>query len=141
STQVNGGIGARTFTAGTDEMTTCKGDSGGPVIADLGDGPVMVAMTMAQSDCSITVPRLRTDLYATSFIHAFIDREEGACQADGTCQMTCPRTADPDCDASGCAWDGACAEACPTRDWDCPLGTLVGNECAADGECENGGRC
>src|SRR5690606_3331064 len=30
STQVNGGIGARTFTAGTDEMTTCKGDSGGP---------------------------------------------------------------------------------------------------------------
>jgi V8-like Glu-specific endopeptidase len=135
-------VTSRTILAGTAAATTCKGDSGAPVFADLGAGLVMVAMTEAHGDCNASVPRLRTDVYADTFINAFVDREEGACKADGTCTTVGCRTADPDCDATGCSWDGAeCATDCPTRDWDCDLGTFVGDACEADGECENGGGC
>lgn len=138
-------VGPRNISVGNAEATTCKGDSGGPVFADLGAGEVLIAMTELQGDCSANVTRIRVDLYAAEFIHAFIDREEGPCRFDGTeCVMDGCRTPDPDCDASGCAWEGeggACVEDCPTRDWDCPLGTFVGDACELSGECENGGRC
>jgi MYXO-CTERM domain-containing protein len=123
--------------AGTADATTCAGDGGAPVFLD----DVVIAMTEQQGDCDANVGRLRLDPYAAAFVHAYVDRFEGACAVDDACTTDGCRTADPDCDESGCAWDGACVEACPTRDWDCALGTFVGDACEADGECEEGGRC
>jgi hypothetical protein len=114
----------RTVVAGIDDETTCIGDAGGGVFADFGDGPVLIAVTARSvpARCSGNHPRLRVDRYLADFIEAF------ACRA-------------PDADCDPCSWDGECVEQCPTRDWDCELGTFVGEACAQSGECEEGGRC
>jgi len=129
--------------AGTDDLTTCAGDSGAPGFLDAATDPVMAVMTARQSGCTKTVQRTRLDLYTESFLYPFIDRTSGACPLDGTCTTTGCRSPDPDCDP--CLWQGGgeadCEEECPTRDWDCPFGSDTGAECTKDGDCEHGGRC
>lgn len=130
--------------AGTTDITTCADDSGGGVYASFnGEDEVLVAVTGSQQGgCSATVQRLRVDTYA-NFIVPYVDYYSGACPHDDadTCSTEGCRTPDPDCPESSCNWGNECDEDCPTRDWDCPLGKFIGDECAASGECEEGGRC
>lgn len=130
--------------AGTPDKTSCAADSGGPGFVDAGDGPVQVSVTEARRSCDEGVPRTRVDVYAQSFLFPFIDRYSGPCKLDGTCVTDGCRSPDPDC-GDGCAWEGGgqadCVEDCPTRDWDCPLGSFVGEACDRNGDCEEGGHC
>lgn len=126
--------------AGTNQVTTCRGDSGGPVFMDLGNGLEVVAVTSRHTRCFDSIIRTRVDVFAEDFIFPYVDRFGPTCGLDGsTCETTCPRTPDPDCDP--CAWNDVCEENCPTRDLDCDLGVFPGSACAASGECELGGRC
>jgi MYXO-CTERM domain-containing protein len=136
-------VGERHVFAGTDDLTTCAGDSGGPGFLDGATDPVMAVMTARQGGCTKAVQRTRLDLYTESFLFPFIDRYSGACVLDGDCVTAGCRSPDPDCDP--CLWQGGgaadCTEDCPTRDWDCELGSFVGEACGRDGDCEEGGRC
>lgn len=129
--------------AGTDDLTTCPGDSGAPGFLNADTDPVMAVMTVRQPGCTKAVQRTRLDLYTESFLYPFIDRFSGACAVDGACVTEGCRSPDPDCDP--CLWQGGgeadCQEECPTRDWDCPFGSDTGAECGKDGDCEHGGRC
>lgn len=129
--------------AGTDDLTTCAGDSGAPGFLNADSDPVLAVVTGRQSECTKTVRRTRIDLYTESFLYPFIDRYSGPCAAGDTCTTTDCRSPDPDCDP--CLWQGGgeadCEEDCPTRDWDCPLGADTGAACTKDGDCEHGGRC
>jgi hypothetical protein len=127
--------------AGTNQLTTCRGDSGGPVFMNLGNGGLeVVAVTSRHTRCFESIIRTRVDVYADEFIFPYIDRFGATCGLDGsTCETTCPRTPDPDCDP--CAWNEVCEEICPTRDLDCDIGVFPGLACAQSGECERGGAC
>jgi len=133
--------------AGEDDLTTCAGDSGGPGFLDGDTDPVMAVMTARQTECSKTVQRIRLDLYTESFLYPFIDNYSGNCPLDGNCTTMDCRTPDRDClPENKCLWQATgdpedCEEDCPTRDWDCPIGSDTGEECAKDGDCEHGGRC
>jgi MYXO-CTERM domain-containing protein len=118
---------------GTEEANTCKGDSGGPTFADLGDGEVQIGVTSRSRGCEPNSVKIRVDVFA-DFIWEFVDRFEGPCALDGTCETSCPRSPDPDCDP--CLREGTCATGCPEADWDCPLGNLVGEACGEAAECE-----
>jgi uncharacterized protein (TIGR03382 family) len=124
---------------GDDTTSNCAGDSGGPVLDMAGD---VIAVSRRQNSCSQTVSMTRTDRNTADFIFPYIDQKTGPCRAgDGTCETVDCRTPDPDCPDNGCLWGNTCVEDCPTRDWDCPIGSFPGQECAIDGECEQGGRC
>lgn len=131
--------------AGTDEITTCVGDSGGPVFFQTGSGVTpddfeQIAFTVRQfSQCADSIQRLRIDHYGPDFIFRFIDRFTGNCPIDGTCTTSGCRSPDPDCDE--CEWGNSCKEECPTRDWDCPVGKFVAEDCTQSGECEEFGTC
>jgi hypothetical protein len=130
---------------GAEGATTCDGDDGGPVLYDFedGDGPVLIAVSGpigdSTAECSTSTVRTRVDPHVSVFIHAYIDRYEGACPVDGACVETGCRSPDPDCDP--CRWDGTCVEDCPVRDFDCALGAFAGEACVKDGDCERGGGC
>jgi hypothetical protein len=139
-------VGDGYLLAGSEELTTCAGDSGGPGFLDADSNPVLAVMTARQTECSSSVQRIRLDRYTESFLYPFIDNYSGDCPLDGECTTTGCRTPDRDCPENKCLWQGRgdaadCAEDCPTRDWDCELGAFVGQACAEDGECEEGGRC
>ncbi len=127
--------------AGTGAATTCRGDTGAPAFMDLGAGPVVVAITTSQrNSCAAAVPRTRVDVFAATFINPYLDRFGATCGLDAVCETSgCPRSDDPDCDP--CSWNETCEEACPTRDWDCPLGSFVGDACVDSGDCEESGHC
>ncbi|HUH02874.1 MAG TPA: trypsin-like serine protease, partial [Kofleriaceae bacterium] len=127
--------------AGTNQATTCRGDSGGPVFMDLGNGGLeVVAVTSRHIRCFDSIIRTRVDVFADGFIFPYVDRFGATCGLDGsTCETTCPRTPDPDCDP--CAWNDVCEEDCPTRDLDCAIGVFPGLDCTKSGDCELGGRC
>jgi len=130
------------LTAGTAEKTSCRGDSGGPVYMYYADSPVQVAVNGGHRGCFASVERLRVDRYVTDFIYPFVDRYGATCGADDNCETSCPRTPDPDCDP--CAWTGDpddCEEDCPHRDWDCDIGSMLGDACEDSGDCEEHGRC
>jgi len=137
--------------AGTAERTTCIGDTGGPAFMKLAENPdpVQISVNSGHRGCFSGIERSRVDLYIDNFIYAFVDQYDAQCGTDGlccvtegTCGATECRTPDPDCDP--CAWSGettGCEEECPTRDWDCELGSMPGELCVKDGDCEKGGRC
>ena len=118
---------------GTADANTCKGDSGGPTFADLGDGEVQIGVTSRSRSCEPNSVKILVDVF-TDVIWGFVDRFEGPCAFDGACTQDCPRSPDPDCDP--CLRDGTCATDCAETDWDCPLGKLVGESCGEDAECE-----
>ena len=127
------------FTADVAKQT-CLGDSGAPAFMNFGSGPVMVAITARWGSCFGNVQRTRIDVHLNDFIYPYLDRFGDTCGLDGTtCETSCPRTPDPDCD--DCSWNDVCEEECPTRDWDCELGSFVGEACVKSGDCEKGGRC
>lgn len=131
-------VGEKHVFAGEGEIT-CAGDSGGPVF-DAGSD-LQLAMTVRQGGChSDTIQRLRIDAFAETFLFPYIDRFSGPCMLDDVCVEDGCRSPDPDCDE--CAWgNGVCKEDCPTRDWDCEIGSFVGEDCEMNGQCEEGGRC
>lgn len=110
------------------EITTCFGDSGGPVFLERGGEQVLVAISathrqtsLDQAACQDNIRRLRVDAYLDDFIDPYVNPSDAEC-----------------------AWQddpSMCTEDCPTRDWDCPLGAFVGEACDQSGECEEGGRC
>ena len=151
-------VGERHLLAGTTDATTCAGDSGGGVFREDASGRKLIAITTfngrtgaqggksARPGCDTNVQRLRVDAFADDFLLPFLRRYDDSCPADGVCAEGCSDAygsfEDLDCDA--CLWTGSadgCATDCATRDWDCELGAFVGDACAADGECEEGGRC
>lgn len=118
---------------GTEEANTCKGDSGGPTFADLGDGEVQIGVTSRSRSCEANSVKIRVDVFV-DMVWEFIDHFEGPCALDGDCAGDCPRSPDPDCDP--CLREGTCATGCPEPDWDCPVGKLVGEACSGAAECE-----
>jgi V8-like Glu-specific endopeptidase len=118
---------------GTADANTCKGDSGGPTFADLGQGEVQIGVTSRSRSCEPNSVKIRVDVFA-DMIFEFVDHFEGPCALDGDCTEGCPRSPDPDCDP--CLRDGTCASDCSEPDWDCPIGKLVGESCASADECE-----
>jgi uncharacterized protein (TIGR03382 family) len=125
---------------GDDTTSNCAGDSGGPVLDMAGD---VIAVSRRQNTCTQTVSMTRTDRNTADFIFPYIDQKSGPCRAgDGTCETVGCRTPDPDClPENECLWGNTCIEDCPTRDWDCEIGSFPGEECAINGDCEQGGRC
>lgn len=133
-------VGPRHVFAGTDDVTTCAGDSGGPGFLDVVGEPELATMTVLQGGCARAVQRTRLDLYTESFLYPFIDRFSGACTFDGECVTDGCRSPDPDCD--DCLWgNDVCGTGCETRDWDCDLGSFVGEACESNDDCEELGRC
>ncbi|HLU68752.1 MAG TPA: trypsin-like serine protease, partial [Kofleriaceae bacterium] len=138
-------VAERYVVSGTAEATSCAGDSGGPGFIEGASGPELATINAAQGGCSASVQRIRLDRFTEDFLYPFIDRySDDDCGLNGVCASTQCRSPDPDCDA--CFWQGEagdadCAEDCPTRDWDCPLGSLTGEACEKDGDCEEGGHC
>jgi len=133
------------FWAGTEDATTCPGDAGGPVFADLGGDIKLVAITQSDllSRCFDNLNRMRVDTVANQFIIPYIARyQSGAdCNRNGVCATGCEF---PDVDCDTCDWQGVssgCDESCSPRDFDCALGSLPGFECETDSDCEFGGRC
>ncbi len=109
---------------GSSPSATCFGDSGGPTLANLGNGEVMIGVH-SRSDCQTGYIEMRVDAYMAD-INAFIGQGP-TCSQDGQCAPGCPEP-DPDCP---CAADGHCTAACPTPadDPDC------GPDCSGDGQC------
>ncbi|HTM21131.1 MAG TPA: trypsin-like serine protease, partial [Kofleriaceae bacterium] len=63
----------KTLLAGTPTQTTCAGDTGAAVFMDLGDGPVLVAVSSSnRSSCNNNVVRTRVDAYLTGFIYPYL---------------------------------------------------------------------
>ena len=103
---------------------TCFGDSGGPTLADMGNGEVIIGVH-SRSDCNTGYIEMRVDGYLYH-INAFIAAGP-SCDQDGQCALGCAEP-DPDCP---CAEDGHCTDACPipADDPDCAP------DCSADGQC------
>jgi V8-like Glu-specific endopeptidase len=133
------------FLAGTEDNTTCRGDSGGAVFWDHDDNdgtpPKVAAFHIAFFSCFENQKRLRSDYFSESFIYPYVDRYNGACPAGGGCTTVGCRTPDPDCAENSCNWGNDCDETCDTRDWDCDIRSFAGDDCVGDGDCEEGGRC
>lgn len=134
-------VGTENVTIGDAGARLCEGDSGAPAFADLGSGPVQIAIGRRLGRCDETVPWIRIDKHTADFLFPYIDQFNGPCKVDGVCETAGCRTPDPDCAGNECEWGNDCKEDCPTRDWDCPLGSFVGEDCARDGDCEQNGRC
>ena len=135
-------VGTRHVFAGTDEVTSCEGDSGGPGFFDVTGSPQLATMTVRQGGCNDTVQRTRLDLYTASFLYPYIDRFSGPCALDDVCVTDGCRTPDPDCAGNECQWGNECATGCETRDWDCEeLGSFAGEACESSDDCEELGRC
>lgn len=107
--------------AGSAAENTCTGDSGGPVLADLGAGEEIVAVvSFGDPGCAGDARFARVDLFA-----AWIDEVVTA--------WTAP-------DGAPCALDGACAPGCATTDLDCPIAGEAGASCDDELDCD-GRRC
>lgn len=123
-------ISAGRLKAGSEEVTTCYSDRGGPGFVDFGSGPEVVSITLfhstAQGGCPDDPGRQRADIHVEQFIAPFIKYVSGGCDG-GACD--------------DCEYNGVCKEDCATRDWDCPEGVLVGKGCDSSGQCEELGAC
>ncbi|MCP4449721.1 MAG: S1 family peptidase [Myxococcales bacterium] len=114
------------ITAGTEELTTCFADSGGPGFVDFGDGPEVVSINERHGECDAGATRQRVDIYANEFLLPFLNYKGGGCDG-GACD--------------DCEYNGVCEEDCDTRDWDCPIGSWAGTACVQNGDCEEQGAC
>jgi hypothetical protein len=124
------------FYAGDPELSTCRGDSGGPVFTDDGGGALEVVGVHSFGTESCAPPNngsTRVELYA-DYIRAWIQDNDPACSADGFCARAgC--VDDPDCQP--CGPDGTCTADCPLPDPDCATSEL-GEICQADTQCTTG---
>jgi len=128
------------FLAGDDNLTTCNGDSGGTSLITI-DGEERLAGVHSfgfDNGGTICIPPSNGDtrvaMYVDSFLRPYIDGNDPACGADGTCApIGC--SDDPDC--TPCGHDGTCTAGCALPDPDCPTSKL-GEICQADSQCESG---
>jgi V8-like Glu-specific endopeptidase len=123
--------------AGDAAADTCTGDSGGPVLADVGGGEEIVAV-VSSGDVGCAGDARLARLDVQRLVDVALAAWDGPCAQDGACAAGCAPLVDPDCDP--CGLDGACAAGCPAVDLDCPLGAGPGDACAAAPDCE-GRRC
>ncbi len=115
--------------AGDDDKNTCYADAGGPGFLTFGGEAELVSVNglpQNNTDCTAKPNRQRIDKFAELFLTPYINRFENPCVGAA-------------CD--NCEYDGVCKEDCPTRDWDCELGSMTGEECENNGDCEEGGHC
>ncbi len=125
------------FVAGGPGADTCLGDSGGPLLADRGDGAgeVIVGVTSRGAvgcDGDTRFARLAAIARATEVLDAW----SGPCAQDGTCNTGCNQgVLDPDC--TPCTLDGTCTPRCSPIDLDCPLGSGPGVSCTNGYDCED----
>jgi len=126
-------VGGADLIAGDAAANTCTGDSGGPVLADLGGGEEIVAVVSSgDPGCAGDARFARLDVQR--LLDVALAAWDGPCAQDGACAAGCAPLVDPDCDP--CGFDGTCAAACPAVDLDCPLGGGPGDACTASPDCE-----
>jgi len=130
--EVNG-VTPEHITYGTEFMTQCHGDSGGPSILDF-DGTERVVGVNSYGDCAGQSRGTRADVYYSAFLEEVIDAWSGPCRQDFDCVTDGCRTPDPDCDV--CGFDGVCATGCETKDLDCPVSGFQGDPCNDREDCE-----
>lgn len=131
--------GTDVFIAGDNNLSTCSGDSGGPVLMMLDGQEVLAGVHSFGSQINgQCIPGndgdTRVDIYADSFVTPWVQMNDPACGQDGLCAyIGC--TDDPDC--TPCGADGTCVQDCPLPDPDCPTQAL-GELCQANAQCLTG---
>jgi hypothetical protein len=110
-------VDAHSLQAGTLTQTTCKGDTGAAVFMDLGDGPVLVAVSTSNKlNCNSNIVRTRSIL-----LDRYRLRLPGSLRRlAGSTTSARPAAAAPTPTATRAPGTGTCG-ACPTRDADCPI--------------------
>ena len=120
------------FTSSDEELFTCNGDSGGPVLIDRGAGELLAGVHSFGADCQAgSNGATRIDVYADDFVLPWIAENDASCGADNLCARTgCAD--DPDC--LPCGPEGTCIADCPLPDLDCRT-QEIGEICQADSQC------
>jgi hypothetical protein len=125
------------FTAGQsgeEELVTCAGDSGGPVLVTDGEAELLAGVHSfgGGGDCvSASNGDTRVDLYAADYLLPWIAEHDSTCGPDFLCaRVGCAE--DPDCEP--CGADGTCADGCDLPDVDCPT-QEQGELCQKDSQC------
>lgn len=98
------------------DVGTRPGDSGGPLLVDLGGEPQVAAVTRGwQGAFDIAT---RVDVHVDDFILPTVASWTGVCVADGVCR-TDAACVYPDPDCTPCGLDHVCDRTCAERDPDC----------------------
>jgi hypothetical protein len=115
---------------GDGARTTCRGDSGGPLLAR---GTIVGVVSAGAPGCDGVALAARLDRVAPQLAEV-IAAWDGVCAADDVCTDGCVPIADADCDA--CGYQGVCEGGCAAVDLDCPLGGALGDDCVVAWSCE-----
>jgi MYXO-CTERM domain-containing protein len=140
-------LDAKSFRADPAPGNSCGGDSGGPMLADVGAGEQLVGVTVSgDPSCQTYALQARADVALADFIQPYLDataaapvgRPAGAIDAAVLCQTECASAAD-------CPAALACEPATPTRPATCGVSQAApanfGAVCAHDADCGSGGSC
>lgn len=125
-------VGSSFSLFGSSGMSTCVGDSGGPVLfVDQTATHLLGVVSSGSEQCDgvINVAVASVDPDVETVVRAW----SGPCPADGTCDASCE--SDPDCNP--CDFEGTCQPDCPTPDLDCTLDGGPGATCVLNAECES----
>lgn len=135
------------FRADPAPGNSCGGDSGGPVLADVGAGEQLVGVTVSgDPSCQSYALQARADVAIADFIQPYLDataaapvgRPAGAIDVTALCQTACASSAD-------CPAALACEPATPARPATCGVSQAApanfGAICAHDADCSGGQSC
>lgn len=142
----------RSFRAEPDPSMSCTGDSGGPVIVQGPDGPVLAGVT-ASGDfaCEEYAKNIRVDAYWTPWIEPLLERASqlpiaspaGPISPDSLCQSPCD--SDADCPAAMSCEAQMSGPGSSGGDARCQLPRTsvgsYGDVCTSDDSCGAGGDC
>jgi V8-like Glu-specific endopeptidase len=138
---------ANLFRAEPAPGNSCGGDSGGPVLGDLGAGEQLLGVTVSgDAACQSYALQARVDVAMAAFVQPYLDataalppgRPAGAIDAAALCETACAGAGD-------CPDGLACVPATPERAATCAVNAAApvdyGAECAHDADCGGGQRC
>lgn len=115
---------------GEATRTTCRGDSGGPLLTR---GGVVGVISAGAAGCDASALAARVDRVAPQLAEVMA-AWDGPCAVDDACDEACAPISDPDCDA--CGYQGVCEGGCAAVDLDCPPGAALGEACVVAWACE-----
>ncbi|MBL8623112.1 MAG: trypsin-like serine protease [Myxococcales bacterium] len=127
-------VAADELTLAPAPATPCHGDSGGPVLADLGAGEQLIGVVSSGDAACTTAQLTRVDVHA-ALIADVLARAHAAGRAGDACWS------DAGCAAGACAWfdaasHGVCAPACDAGcpdGWRCATTTAGARACQPPG--------